>query len=583
MQSIKITPELALAALSPATAFQNWSPGVETSRQNSQESVPWDVSSLNPLNRIDSLSPSRHPAWRIDGCSGIGTQFYAAPTFLSSVPPFHIHTFIPMPSQWPDGLRSLLQIDSAFLYRDSRICHFRIAQHILRTLERWSRSIVGFQSMYEALPFGSQIVFENMDLDISRIRIQIVPTYDLERQLMSASLVASRLSSSTFLALPPTLDISNLHLIQQIHDSTALVQLNKASSTPHVAGPQLVVFKTLSDSSSYMYHELSTLLMMPPHPNIISAPLHLITKKVKFGAKIAVVGFTLPYFSKGSLRDLLPKKRIENTLALSLQVKWALQVTAALIHIRDRGPGWYCDLRLDNMLLTDNDDLILIDFEQRGVLPSFAAPEIRYLDYILTLVKDPSLDSEVKEEYRTLYRQHLGLLPDESVTEEYHGSKPWLCQVKAKRETLQMYMLGRVLWCIFEGVSAPQVELWMEYLHDPDIEFPIFRRTPISLRPLILKCTQGWTQQSTHVKRRGNWLVKKAGSNDDRESVMSRDGFKKSWEEELEMGKAFLKENAFGHPRNVKKSRVSSSPSLHEASDVLKMFQREFESPNKQQ
>jgi hypothetical protein len=576
MAQSPITPELALAALSPSTAFRSETTRTEKmSKHDSQTVSLWTQSFLNPKNRIDSLSPSQHPTWRIDGCTRLGTQFYTIPTFFSPVSPLHIHTFIPEPSQWPLGLRSLLEIDSAFLYWDSRINNFRVAQHVLRTLDNWSSTISDFHSMYGALPFGSRIVFENMEKDITQIRIQILRTHDLERQMWSITFLPSRFTKYPSVILPPTLDISRLHLVQQIHDSTAIVELDKFGTKSHLSTEvekETLIFKTLSDSPSYLYHELSILLTMPPHPNIIAAPVHLVTRKVRFGSKLAVVGFTLPYLPKGSLRDILPRRRIQGTLHLDDQIKWALQITQALNHIQDKGPGWYCDLRLDNVLLSDSDDVVLIDFEQRGVMPSFAAPEIRYLDYIITLVKESSLDGELKE-YKALYEQHIGPLVEGQITDEYHGSTSWLCQIRSKREALQVYMLGRLLWCIFEGVSAPQVEIWMEYLHEPDIEFPVFERTPMRLRPLVERCTQGWTQDINTVKRRGSWLVAIADEKEHAVGVEFSE-FTKIWADELERAKAFLRQKKESHLSNVAGLGHLDRPSLAEVLEILANFQK---------
>jgi len=577
MAPTQITPELALAALSPSTAFRSGKTYTEgVSNHVFQTELCWEDSTLNPKNRIDTLSRSRCPTWRIDGCTSLGTQFYTTPTFFSRVSPLHIHTFIPSPSEWPLGLRSLLEIDSAFLYRDSRINNFPIAHHVLRTLDYWSSTITDFQAMYEGLPFGSRILFENMEKDIKQIRIQIVRTHDLERQLMSITSMPSHFPKSPLAVLPPTLDISQLHHVRQIHDSTAMVELNNSRTDSHISpefGKEIFVFKTLSDSPSYLYHELSILLTIPPHPYIIPPPSHLITKEVRFGSKIAILGFTLPYFSKGCLRDILPRRRVQGSLNMSDQIKWALQTTQALKHIQDKGPGWYCDLRLDNVLLSDSDDVVLIDFEQRGVMPSFAAPEIRYLDYVLSLVKESTLDGEVMEEYKMLYEQHIGPFKVGKMTDDYHGSAPWLCQVRRKREALQVYMLGRLLWCIFEGVSAPQVEVWMEYLYEPDVEFPVLKRTPMGLRPLIEMCTQGWTQDVNALRRKGKWLMPIADEKE-REAAVAVDGLTKVWADELERAKIFLSERTTSQLKNSTGTEHLDIPSLDDVLEALTEFRK---------
>ncbi|KAH9213195.1 hypothetical protein DL95DRAFT_248244, partial [Leptodontidium sp. 2 PMI_412] len=493
--------------------------------------LPWNESHLNPKNRIDSLTPVQTPTWRIDGSTGLGTQFFTVPTFISPLPPLRIDTFLPDLAYWPAKLRLDLNLNEAFLFQDSRIVHFDICQHVLRVLEFWSASISNFENMYRALPFGSRIMFENMSKDIRSIRIRVIRTHDLERQLLPlAALKLNRLNP-----LPEILDISQLTLIRRFQDSASLIRIIGSDEN------DVAVFKTLSDTPKYLYHELEILLTMSEHANIISRPRHIVTKHCGFGGKVAVLGFTIQYHKQGSLRDILPFRSLHGALAWEHQVKWASQVVKTLQHIKAKGPGWYCDLRLDNILLSDADDVILIDFEQRGVLPAFASPMDNYLQYVNALVNEPSLDMTMRKEYIDLYDLHIRpFVPKKR--DQHQGCVPWLCMSKSEREASELYMVGRLLWCIFEGVSAPQKELWMEYLHEPDIAFPEFRRTPKQLRELILSCTPGWTGVDKLLQRKA-FKLKLLVSSDSKEP--RKEGFLgdlvEMWQRELDRASAFVK------------------------------------------
>ena len=68
-------------------------------------------------------------------------------------------------------------------------------------------------------------------------------------------------------------------------------------------------------------------------------------------------------------------------------------------------------------------------------------------------------------------------------------------------------MLGRVLWCIFEGLSSPEIVVWQCYLHELNIEFPSYHRMPLRRRHSIDNCTQARGWESLGVVRRGNSLV----------------------------------------------------------------------------
>jgi len=501
------------------------------------EPSPWTGSQLNPKNRIDSLDPPQKPLWRVDGCTGLGTQYYAVPLFLRDIPPVRFDVFIPEEACKCLLLRQLLDLNVAFHTKDAvRVRRLAIAVHILRTLQLWTaqRNSSGAESlsdMHKNHPFGSRIIFENLDLDVRKIKITIAPTYYLEKQLLSLSRLPSTLKISPDI-LPATVDIFNLSTVQQLHDSVCLVRIrsnNGHQTQPHAQDPEkLWILKALTSGTKYLYAELRNLLQLDPHPHIICRPEYLVTKYCRFGGKTGVVGFLIPYHPRGSLRDILPLLRIHGQLKLETQLKWAAQLASAVLHVRERGRIFYPDLRLDNVLLSDTDDIMMVDFEQRGVWCEFAAPEVNALEYTRILASDDALsqDSEptISEDTRNHYAEHLSrMLPgwealqdSEEYSELPHGydsyNVPWQCLDAVEQEAAEVYMLGRVLWCIFEGQSAPQyAAVWQSYKREPDFEFPEFRRTPPALRDLINRCTRGRRDVLSHlITRRGSKLVLRA-------------------------------------------------------------------------
>ena len=71
-----------------------------------------------------------------------------------------------------------------------------------------------------------------------------------------------------------------------------------------------------------------------------------------------------------------------------MQIKWVKQIASALLHLRYACRTFYSDLRPDNVLLNCTEsgvleeDIVLIDFEQRGNWYEWCAPEIRYRMYV---------------------------------------------------------------------------------------------------------------------------------------------------------------------------------------------------------
>ncbi|KAK1989537.1 hypothetical protein LZ30DRAFT_683081 [Colletotrichum cereale] len=518
-------------------------------------SEDWEASQLNPKNRVDSLDPLPDPLWRIDGCTGLGTQFYVLPLFLRCVPPMRIDAFIPEQSGQPYEIRQLLDLDVAFHTKDRvRVQELNISKHILRALQLWTKAIPEPEALFSSVPFGSRIVFKTLSLDIRAMEIDVAPTYYLERQLLSASALAGMWG--TTIQLPECIDISEVHVVEQIHDSVCLVRLHGC----------LWILKTLTSYTKYLYHELKLLLSAKPHPNVMSRPAHLVTKRCSFGSKIAVVGFTLEYHRYGTMRDIVPLQRIHNTFSPAEQFKWSIQITSGVLHHRKTSGTFYPDLRLDNVVMSKDRDAIMVDFEQRGVWCEFASPEINAIEYIRLLAIDEDIPDDVKDKYAGILRR---MCPDfealqgrEEYTNPANGYNIcWVCLSPKEQEASEVYMLGRVLWCIFEGASAPQkAAVWQSYRWEAEVDFPAYLRTPPKVRSLIDRCTKGRRATlGNQISRDGNRLVfreheKIADPGDIRAAAATW------WKREIAWAEAFLAmrekskstgewdENHFGRP-----------------------------------
>lgn len=530
--------------------------------------IEWPSSSLNPKNRIDSLSPLPSAPWRIDGSANLGTQFFALPNpvLLFPLNPLRLDVFVPQSRSISPHLRETLHLSSALHLRDSRVANLAISHYIVRILSHWSSQHVDFKTFYTKLPFGSRIVIENFAADIRDIKIQVVPTHFLERQFLSSSSLRSLWNLPSTTLWPTELDISFVHEVSQLHDSVSVVEIAK----------EHYILKALTSSPKYLYHELKALLTLPPHPNVISRPAHLITKATNFGAKIAVIGFTLPYHERGSLRDIVTWRHIHGRLLVQDQMKWAVQLTEALICIRNQG-RFYCDLRLDNVVVDTDDDLIMIDFEARGVALSASAPEVNYLEYVHTLVSDPDFDScplAVKSRFRDLYavmvRERETPRTGDGYVDVPHGySVPWLCLDEREREAAMVYMLGRTLWCIFEGVGSPEKTAVVQHLRESRLEFPEWKRTPAEMRDLVERCVRFVDEyRALPVVRRGRSLAARgvAGRYDAGEVVGAA---RRWWEDELDRAELFLRKRDRGEISAENYGR----PSLDEVLLALKNFQ----------
>ncbi|KAK0734453.1 hypothetical protein B0T26DRAFT_633562 [Lasiosphaeria miniovina] len=575
------------------------------------EADSWGSSQLNPKNRIDSLGPLADPLWRIDGCTGLGTQYYVLPLFLGATPPMRFDVFIPEEAANSPLLRQLLDLEATFHTKDpARVRRLGIASHILRTLQAWTatRRYEGpdsVSSMYKNLPFGSRIIFENLDLNIHNIKVTIAPTYYVEKQLIGLARLASSLGLAPDL-LPEAIDISRLSIVKQLHDSVCLVHIDHANQGRDDKGGdnendrELWILKALTSGPKYLYIELRNLLRMEPHAHVISRPRYLVTKYCRFGGKTAVVGFVLRFHTGGSLRDTLPLLRIHDQLALDVQLKWTTQLASAVLHVRERGGMFYPDLRLDNIVLSGLGDVVMVDFEQRGVWCEFAAPEVNALDYARILASsdenntddDPAVPEDVRSRFAAVLTRQLpgweSLQDDEEYTARGHASYnvPWLCLSAAEQEAAEVYMLGRVLWCVFEGQSAPQLAaVWQSYQREPEMEFPEFRHTPPHLRDLVNRCTRGRRDGlSRLITRRGSKLVLRSAPAGRQQQETDQDGdavaafevhrvAQEWWRTEVKAAEDFLLMRERMKARGEWDDNYFKRPTLEQVLDELKQFQ----------
>ncbi|OAQ72453.1 tyrosine-protein kinase, active site protein [Pochonia chlamydosporia 170] len=532
----------------------------------------WDDSLLNPKNRFDSLCPPKNPLWRIDGCTAFGTQIYAVPLFVDKISPFRVDVFIPEPATLPADVRDALDLDVTFYTRDrARISRLGITSHVLRCLQYWSSTQKDPMGIYDNLPFGSRIVFQNLPKAVSKALISVVPTHYLERQLLSVSSLTKNWGED--IDIPPTVDINDVVYLSQLHDSVCLVDI----------GGKTWIFKALTSYTKYLYHELRQLLKMPSHPNVISRPVHLVTKKCSFGNKTAVIGFTLEYHVYGSLRDLIPFMQLHGQVSLADKTKWSLQLASALLHLHHVAHFFYPDLRLDNIVLSESSDAIMVDFEQRGVWCEFAAPEVNAIEYIRLLAIDEEIDPDIRDKYADILSEMLPGWERMGQGEEYiWPSKgynvPWACLTRTEEEACEVYMLGRVLWCIFEASSAPQrAAVWLSYPWEPLVEFPGYTTTPKPIRELIDACTRGrQVGLSKHIVRKQKKLVMRELENTDESTAEQVQQIASDWwTKEIEFSEKWLKQRADGMKSGNWNENYYNRPSLQQVHDALNAFKQQ--------
>ncbi|KAL2821115.1 kinase-like domain-containing protein [Aspergillus granulosus] len=475
----------------------------------------WGRSFLNPRNRADTLDTTSS-RWRVDGTTICGNCIFAIPLdLLPDLPPLRIFLYVADQTEYPAALREGLDACTGVPLRDAKaIAELGLVKHLCRALDSHCARHPEFLQQYLKLPFGSQLIFEDITPDPADMRLDIERDYDIESNMDTVQSLQQSWSDVSSDAWPPTVDVYDLRLIQQLNEAISLVE---------APGYQYVIFKAATKSLHHTYHELHFLLTCPPHPHIMPRPLAIVTKKSVFGGKCGVVGFLLQHFVAGSLRDILPARQRAGTLPNSLKLRWGRQVASALVHL-NRAGTFYSDLRPDNVLVDSEENVILCDFEQRGNWYEWCAPEVLYRQYaenIRSRLPDRIINSpfdRLLERYRHTHTLAASTCYTPAETPVEARNRAWFALPPVAQEKATVYSLGLLLYTIFEGLSNVQRNVANQFPIEPDVEFPTIRRTPDAIEKIISQCTgdvpdwkaTGLQSESSRVVRVGGLLYPKA-------------------------------------------------------------------------
>ena len=464
------------------------------------------------LSKKETVSLPSTSRWCVDGAIICGTRFFCTPTALGpDLVPSRIDVYIPDQAQHPAHLRDILGSHASVVMRDSEtISQLGISNYICQVLDRCCQDDPDWLTRYQELPFASKIYFANIDPDISKTRVHLTPVHNVERQTLSIQALQKRWKAEVGANdWPSTIELNNLRLKKQLHDSVSVVNIVGDSNDD----TKSFIFKSATDGFAHLYHELKFLLTIRPHRNIMPRPVAVVVKQSRFGGKRGVVGFLLPFFPHGSIRDEIPRRIQDGTLTLAEKLRWSRQIASALNHVLEKGHTFYSDLRPDNILLcpratvtanvsadnltTATDemfDIVLCDFEQRGNWHEWCAPEVLYGQYIQNLKSHPSANNN-HHAWRDLIEAYDKPKPNLSTPTAsvdptvVNKNQPWFRLSLQSAEKAIVYSFGLLLYCIFEGLHNCRTSIANAYPNESTLEFPRFQHTPHALRLLILDCT----------------------------------------------------------------------------------------------
>ena len=246
------------------------------------------------------------------------------------------------------------------------------------------------------------------------------------------------------------------------------------------------------------------------HPHIIPPAHRLVYASTLERANETPVrlicGSLYNWYAKGSLADLLDRSVQDGQrFPPGLKARWCLQLCRAMHHVHHVARNWHQDLKPPNILLDDQLNVVVIDWEQCGANPFVLAPEadgtldVRQSDE--ETIARPRL---VYERYAGPERMNQAVMPYWNVFPAWNKEFPLAC------ELAEVYSLGRTMWVILEQVGlerqhgvtdySTQSIRWTQQTSD----IPMSWKSTVSAcmaddpntRPLMSELMTFWSEQA---------------------------------------------------------------------------------------
>jgi serine/threonine protein kinase len=225
------------------------------------------------------------------------------------------------------------------------------------------------------------------------------------------------------------------------------------------------------------HHANNVISSMPPHPNILPPPTTFVTiQDPKGGGTPVVCGCLYPFFSKGDVRARIEASNKTGVrIPLGLKARWCAQMAAAIKHTHLIAHSYHMDIKPGNFLIDDDENLILIDWEQSDAPATTLAPEADgswVVREVFPSATSPACSTLKYTKYKGPERRNMD--------EDVGGGHSWniwnvfpIWQVKHPRalELAEVFSLGRSMWMLlrqpdmnFDDVEHPTdlITGWMD-------------------------------------------------------------------------------------------------------------------------
>ncbi|KAI5923652.1 kinase-like domain-containing protein [Camillea tinctor] len=265
----------------------------------------------------------------------------------------------------------------------------------------------------------------------------------------------------------PTVDISHVDFLETMGRSG---RCKRVETQEGQTGPVTYVFKGF-DFHTYLqvrdgddiraccmiedWRKSSNLIAnMAPHPYIQQPPRMLVSVR-DWHLQPVIIGHLSTFFTRRDLSEVITSANITGApIPLRQKAKWCYQMSLAIAYAHRVAHTYHRDIHPGNFVVDAQQNLVLIDWEQRGTSASTLAPEA---DGTWDVVELPN-DQLMYGKYTGAGRRNMPVGSGEESYNVWNVFPDWQSSCPRATELAEVFALGRTMWMLLAQVVVDGVK-----------------------------------------------------------------------------------------------------------------------------